>query len=97
MAARKPPASREGAWQFDYRRKNHPDVMAQLAAHERDCRNSDHASTGTCTAPIDPAVAADIRAGRRRMAAARQADGRPLDDIDLEVLADPETPPDATP
>lgn len=87
--ARKVAAAREGAWHFDHQRKNHPDVMIQLAVHDAQCKSSDHAPMGRCPAVAHPDDVDAVWEGRRRMAAARQAAGRPLDEGDLDALARP--------
>lgn len=75
----------------------HPASIATARAHQRaaavDCpAKTDRAEP--CICRPDPGDLAEVWAGRARMARARQAAGRPLDDVDREALARQLTNPD---
>jgi hypothetical protein len=64
----------------------HPETVAATHAHRRDCGGRTHPPGEECPARPDPADVADTWAGRARMAAARLAAGRLLDDLDRQAL-----------
>jgi hypothetical protein len=68
-----------------------PATIAAQRAHDRQC-HKDHADGAPCPPDIDPDDLAAVRAGRARMARARQAAGQPLTSLDRVALAldDPE-------
>jgi hypothetical protein len=79
--------ARADGWEpADLSRLFHPETIAATHAHRRDCGGGTHPAGEECPAQPDPADVADIWAGRARMAAARLAAGRPLDDLDRQAL-----------
>lgn len=77
-----PPAAR------DHRAQFHPDNIARDRAHANtpSCPANDRNQPEPCTCQPDPDDLAAVWAGRARMAAARKAAGKPLDDIDRQAL-----------
>jgi hypothetical protein len=80
--------ARAHGWEpADLSRLFHPETIAATQAHRRHCGGRHHPPGDECPARPNPEELADIWAGRARMAAARLAAGRPLDDIDRQALA----------
>jgi hypothetical protein len=83
----------DGTWQpVDLSRLFHPETIAATRAHQRHCGGRTHPHGEVCPARPDPEDLAAIWAGRARMAAARRAAGRPLDDLDRQALVRHVTP-----
>jgi hypothetical protein len=75
----------------------HPERIARARAHSARHRGAcanDRDRAEPCDCAPFPAGLAALWAGRARMAAARAAAGRPLDDLDREALAEPGDTPD---
>ena len=80
--------ARADGWERpDLSRLFHPETIAATHAHRRDCGGRTHTPGEECPCRPGPADVAEIWAGRARMADARRAADRPLDDLDRQALA----------